>query len=56
MLTPQQEEDTWILRNYLYDTVKEKGLTPTRFTALGVDHHYVPFLNADYIDGGVIQD
>ena len=51
MLSRKQEEDTWILRNYLIEKVKEAGKEPTKFTALAVDHHRIPFPDMAYIDG-----
>ena len=53
-LEPRRYEDTWILKNYLVDKVKEAGKTPTKFTALGGNHHIIWFLNSGYIDGGKI--
>ena len=50
-LRPKRLEDTWILKNYLLDKVREAGETPTAFTALGGDYHVIWFLDADYIDG-----
>ena len=49
-LEPDRYEDTWILKNYLIEKVKEKGLTETTFTALGGDYKKIWFLNAKYID------
>ena len=54
-LEPRRYEDTWILKNYLTDKVKEAGKTPTAFTALGGNHHIIWFLNSRYIDGKKIQ-
>ena len=48
---PRRYEDTWILKNYLCDKVREAGKKPTAFTALGGDYHFIWFLNARYIDG-----
>ena len=53
-LEPRRYEDTWILKNYLIDKVKEAGKTPTKFTALGGNHHIIWFLNSSYIDAGRI--
>ena len=50
-LEPKRYEDTWILKNYLCDKVREAGDTPTAFTALGGDYRKIWFLNAEYIDG-----
>ena len=54
-LEPRRYEDTWILKNYLCDKVREAGKTPTAFTALGGDYRYIWFLNAGYIDGKKIR-
>ena len=53
-LEPRRYEDTWILKNYLIDKVREAGNKPTKFTALGGNHHIIWFLNSSYIDGGKI--
>ncbi len=53
-LEPKRYEDTWILKNYLIDKVREAGKTPTAFTALGGDYHVIWFLDSEYIDGGKI--
>ena len=53
-LEPKKLEDTWILKNYLIEKVKEAGKEPTPFTALGGDYHVIWFLDANYIDGGKI--
>ena len=50
-LEPNRLEDTWILKNYLIEKVKEAGKTPTKFTALGGNYHFIWFLNSRYIDG-----
>ena len=50
-LKPRRLEDTWILRNYLLDKVREAGKTPTAFTALAADYHIIWFLDSAYIDG-----
>ena len=50
-LRPRKLEDTWILKNYLIEKVREAGGTPTPFTALGGDYHVIWFLDAGYIDG-----
>lgn len=50
-LEPRRYEDTWILKNYLCEKVREAGKTPTEFTALGGDYRYIWFLNSKYIDG-----
>ena len=50
-LRPKRLEDTWILKNFLLDKVREAGKTPTAFTALGGDYHFIWFLDAEYIDG-----
>ena len=50
-LEPRRLEDTWILKNYLIEKVREAGKTPTEFTALGGDYHVIWFLDAHYIDG-----
>ena len=50
-LEPRRYEDTWILKNYLIEKVKEAGKTPTKFTALGGNHHLIWFLNSGYIEG-----
>ena len=54
-LRPVSHDHTWILRNYLYEKVKEAGKTPTEFTALKGSHKDYWFLNSDYIDGGKIS-
>ena len=54
-LEPKHLEDTWILKNYLIEKVREAGETPTPFTALGGDYHVIWFLDADYIDGKQID-
>ena len=54
-LEPNRYEDTWILKNYLVKKVKEAGGTPTKFTALGGNHHIIWFLNSAYIDKGKIH-
>ena len=53
-LEPKRLEDTWILKNYLTDKVREVGKAPTAFTALGGDYHVIWFLDPEYIDGGKI--
>ena len=53
-LEPKRLEDTWILKNYLTDKVRKAGKTPTEFTALGGDYHFIWFLDSKYIDGGRI--
>ena len=55
-LEPKRLEDTWILKNYLIDKVREAGKTPTAFTALAGDYHVIWFLDPDYIDGKKIID
>ena len=50
-LEPRKIEDTWILKNYLIEKVKEAGKTPTKFTALGGNYKIIWFLNTKYIDG-----
>ena len=50
-LEPKRLEDTWILRNYLIEKVKDAGKTPVPFTALAADHHIIWFLDSSYIDG-----
>ena len=50
-LEPKKLEDTWILKNYLIEKVKEVGKTPTPFTALAGNYKIIWFLNARYIDG-----
>ena len=50
-LEPKRLEDTWILRNYLIEKVREVNKTPTPFTALAADYHNIWFLDARYIDG-----
>ena len=50
-LEPKRLEDTWILKNYLLDRVRDAGKAPTAFTALGGDYRKIWFLNAAYIDG-----
>ena len=52
---PRRYEDTWILKNYLCEKVKEVGKTPTPFTALAGDYHVIWFLDARYIDGKKID-
>lgn len=53
-LEPRRYEDTWILKNYLCEKVREAGDIPTPFTALGGDYHVIWFLDPTYIDGGRI--
>ena len=53
-LDPIRLEDTWILKNYLIEKVKEKGEKPTKFTALAGNYHLIWFLSSRYIDGGKI--
>lgn len=53
-LHPKSYNHTWILRNYLYEKVKEAGKTPTEFTALRGSCRNYWFLNADYIERGII--
>ncbi len=53
-LHPQSYNHTWILRNYLYEKVREAGKTPTEFTALKGSCRNYWFLNADYIERGII--
>ena len=53
-LEPKKLEDTWILKEYLVKKAEEAGQTPTKFTALGGNHHVIWFLNSRYIDGGKI--
>ena len=50
-LEPRRYEDTWILKNYLCEKVREAGKTPTSFTALAGDYRKIWFLDAGYIDG-----
>ena len=50
-LEPARYEDTWILKNYLIEKVREKGFVETPFTALGGDYKKIWFLDAGYIDG-----
>ena len=54
-LEPKQHEHTWILRNYLYEKVRQAGKTPTEFTALKGSNRNYWFLNADYIEKGKIN-
>ena len=54
-LEPRRYEDTWILKNYLCEKVREKGKTPTAFTALAGDYHKIWFLDPSYIDGKKIK-
>lgn len=54
-LEPRSYDDTWILRNYLYEKVRAAGKTPTEFTALKGSHRNYWFLNAGYIEGGKIK-
>ena len=49
-LRPRRLEDTWILKNYLLEKVREAGKAPTKFTALGGDYHIIWFLDDTYID------
>ena len=53
-LQPIRLEDTWILRNYLLEKVKETGNDPTPFSVLRANPRQIWFLNADYIEGGKI--
>ena len=53
-LEPESHDHTWILRNFLYEKVKEKGEAPTEFTALKGNHRNYWFLDADYIEKGKI--
>ena len=50
-LEPRRYEDTWILKNYLIEKVRQAGNTPTKFTALGGNYHVIWFLDSKYIDG-----
>ena len=54
-LKSMSHDHIWILRNYLYEKVKEAGKTPTEFTALKGSHRDYWFLNADYIEKGEIS-
>ena len=54
-LEPKQHDHTWILRNYLYEKVKQAGKTPTEFTALKGSHRNYWFLNAEFIENGKIM-
>ena len=53
-LKPQRHDHTWILRNYLYEKVKQAGKTPTEYTALKGSCRNYWFLDADYIEAGII--
>ncbi len=53
-LNPKRYEDTWILRNYLFDAVQNSGKEPMPFSVLKADPHDIWFLDADYIDRGII--
>lgn len=44
----------WILRNYLYEKVREAGGMPVEFTALKGSCRDYWFLDAPYIERGVI--
>ncbi len=50
-LEPNRYEDTWILKNYLIEKVREAGKKPTKFTALGGNYKVIWFLDSKYIDG-----
>ena len=50
-LNPRKIEDTWILKNYLVEKVKEAGKQPTKFTAIGGNYKIIWFLDRKYIDG-----
>lgn len=50
-LEPRRLEDTWILKNYLLEKVREAGEIPTKFTALAGNYHFIWFLDSKYIDG-----
>lgn len=54
-LEPRRLEDTWILRNYLLEAVRERGGEPVPFTALAGDWHNYWFLDGAYIDRGRIE-
>ena len=54
-LRPKRYEDTWILRNYLFDAVQKIGKEPMPFSVLKADPHEIWFLDANYIDKGVIR-
>ena len=53
-LKAKRHDHTWILRNYLYEKVKAAGKTPTEFTALKGSCRNYWFLDADYIEKGII--
>lgn len=54
-LEPRNHDHTWILRNYLYEKVREAGKTPTEFTTLKGSHRNYWFLDADFIERGKIM-
>lgn len=45
-------EDPWIIRNYLLDEARERGVELVPFTALVGDWHGYWFLDGGYIDRG----
>lgn len=45
-------EDPWIIRNYLLDEARERGVELVPFTALAGDWHGYWFLDGGYIDRG----
>lgn len=53
-LEGKSHNHTWILRNYLYEKVLEAGKTPVEFTALKGSCRDYWFLDAGYIERGVI--
>lgn len=45
-------EDPWVLKNYLLDVARDRGVELRPFTALGGDYHDYWFLDSGYIDRG----
>ena len=53
-LKSRRHDDTWILKNYLYEKVKKVGKVPADYTALLGNCRNYWFLDAAYIEAGVI--
>lgn len=53
-LRPRRLDDPWILGKYLYEKAKEAGAAPTEYTALRGSPRNYWFLDADYIEAGII--
>lgn len=54
-LESESHDHTWILWNYLYEKVKEVGVSPTEFAALKGSHRSYWFLNTDIMERGKIM-